>query len=151
MKSDVARYIAILWEGSSTLVSAVTNANERTSRIFFVRGCASLSLLARLETHTGGHARSLSRACGPLSTRARRNVRFFFFLLTRAERRNEYTFAATCPLISFSYFLRCFSVFLCLVTAICRATVPLCERFNSSTDFLERLYKLTFNESMARF
>lgn len=68
---------------------------------------------------------------------------FFFFLLTRAERSYEYSFAATCPLISFSYFLRCFSMFLCLVAAICFATVSLCEGFNSSTDFLQRLYNLS--------
>lgn len=78
MKSDVARYCHSL----GRIVRARFRRNEcqRTSRIFFVRGCASLSLLARLETHTGGHARSLSHARGPLSTRARCNVDFFFFL-----------------------------------------------------------------------
>lgn len=78
MKSDVARYCHSL----GRIVRARFRRNEcqRTSRIFFVRGCASLSLLARLETLTGGHARSLSHARGPLSTRARCNVDFFFFL-----------------------------------------------------------------------
>lgn len=136
MKSDVARYCHSL----ARIVHARFRRNEcqRTSRIFFVRGCASLSLFARLETHTGGRARSLSHARGPLSTRARCNVDFFFLLLTRAERRYEYSFAATCPPISFSYFLRCFSAFLCSV-----ATVSLREGFTSSTDFLRRLYSLS--------
>lgn len=123
MKSDVARYCHSL----GRIVHARFRRNEcqRTSRICFVRGmCFIVVARSTRNSHCWRSctlivARSLSHARGPLSTRARCNVDFFFFLLARAERRYEYSFAATCPLISFSCFLRCFSVFLCSVATTC--------------------------------